>query len=99
MRKRAPKIERGEDEPRPKRARRVRTLPKMRRGEIPGIRIDTRPYGTIALILVALAVTLVWATDKVTLRDLGAIYGGRPSLGRLNDAVKAVQFPGLELPS
>jgi membrane associated rhomboid family serine protease len=78
VRKRAPKIERGEDEPKPKRARRVRSLPKMRRGEIPGIRVDTRPYGTITLVLVALAVSIVWATDKVTLRDLGAIYGSVP---------------------
>src|SRR3954452_8804652 len=65
VRKRAPKIERGDDEPRPKRARRSRSLPKMRRGEIPGIRIDTRPYGTIALILVALGVSLAWATKEV----------------------------------
>jgi rhomboid protease GluP len=50
----------------------------MRRGEIPGIRVDTRPYGTITLVLVALAVSIVWATDKVTLRDLGAIYGSVP---------------------
>src|SRR3954454_19390513 len=78
VRKRAPKIERGDDEPKAKRQRRVRTLPKMRRGEIPGIRIDTRPYGTITLILVALAVTVVWSTGEVTLRDLGAIYGGLP---------------------
>lgn len=50
----------------------------MRRGEIPGIRIDTRPYGTIALIVAALAATLAWSTNQVTLRDLGAIYGGIP---------------------
>ena len=30
---------------------------------------------------------------------VGAIYGNRPSLGRLKDAVKRVQFPGLGLPS
>jgi membrane associated rhomboid family serine protease len=50
----------------------------MRRGEIPGIRVDTRPYGTILLILVALGVTLVWATGKVTIRELGGVYGGLP---------------------
>jgi membrane associated rhomboid family serine protease len=78
VRKRAPKIERGEDEPRRERKRRTRSLPRMRRNEIPGIRIDTRPYGTITLILVALAASVAWSTDQVTLRDLGAIYGGLP---------------------
>src|SRR4051794_31066623 len=91
VRKRAPKIERGEDEPRrPKRAKRTRSLPKMRRGEIPGIRVDTRPYGTIALILVALGVTVAWSTQQVTVRDLGGIYGGIP-LG--NDYWRLVASP------
>jgi membrane associated rhomboid family serine protease len=79
VRKRAPKIERGEDEPRRKqRTRKARSLPRMRRGEIPGIRVDTRPYGTILLILVALAAIVARATGEVTVRDLGAIYGGIP---------------------
>ena len=78
VRKRAPKIERGgEDEPRrPKKQRRTRSLPKIRRNEIPGIQTDTRPYGTIALILVALVATVVWSTGEVTVRDLGGVYGG-----------------------
>jgi membrane associated rhomboid family serine protease len=79
VRKRAPKIERGEDEPRrQKKPRRTRSLPKMRRGEIPGIQADTRPYGTIALILIALGATVAWSTNEVTVRDLGGIYGGLP---------------------
>jgi membrane associated rhomboid family serine protease len=78
VRKRAPKIERGEDEPKRERKRRTRSLPRMRRGEIPGIRVDSRPYGTITLILVALAASLAWSTKQVTLHDLGAIYGGLP---------------------
>jgi membrane associated rhomboid family serine protease len=79
VRKRAPKIERGEDAPRrQKKPRRTRSLPKMRRGEIPGIQADTRPYGTIALILVALGATVAWSTNQVTVRDLGGIYGGLP---------------------
>jgi membrane associated rhomboid family serine protease len=83
VRKRAPKIERGgEDAPRRVRQRRQRSLPKLRRGEIPGIRIDTRPYGTIFLILVALAATVVWSTGKVTIHDLGGIYGGVPINGQ-----------------
>jgi membrane associated rhomboid family serine protease len=78
VRKRAPKIERGEDEPRRQRARRTPSLPKFRRGEIPGIRIDRRPYATIGLILVALVVSVVESTGKVTVRDLGGVYGGIP---------------------
>jgi membrane associated rhomboid family serine protease len=80
IRKRAPKIEREDGEPKPKRsrARRSRALPRMRRNEIPGIRVDTRPYGTILLILVALSAVLARATGEVTVRNLGAIYGGIP---------------------
>jgi membrane associated rhomboid family serine protease len=79
VRKRAPKIERGDEEPRRRtRAKRAPGLPKLKRGEIPGIRVDARPYGTIALIAVALAATLVLATGRVTIRDLGAVYGGLP---------------------
>src|SRR3954454_3476722 len=82
VRKRAPKIERGDAEPRRRRRTpRTPSLPKLRRGEVPVVRIDTRPYGTITLILVALAATVVWSTGKVTLRDLGAIYGGLPLAG------------------
>jgi membrane associated rhomboid family serine protease len=79
VRKRAPKIERGQEEPRRRqRTRRVRALPKMRRGEIPGIRVDTRPYGTMLLILVSLAAMVARATGQVTVHDLGAIYAGLP---------------------
>jgi membrane associated rhomboid family serine protease len=50
----------------------------MRRGEIPGIRIDTRPYGTILLILLALGAVIARSTGQVNVRDLGAIYSGVP---------------------
>jgi membrane associated rhomboid family serine protease len=77
VRKRAPKIERGQEEPRRRqRAKRTRTLPKMRRGEIPGIRVDSRPYGTMLLILLALSAILARATGQVTVHDLGAVYSG-----------------------
>jgi membrane associated rhomboid family serine protease len=91
VRKRAPKIERGEEEPRRRtRTKRARALPKMRRGEIPGIRVDTRPYGTILLILVALSAVVARATGQVTIHDLGAVYGGLP-LG--NDWWRLVAAP------
>jgi membrane associated rhomboid family serine protease len=75
VRKRAPKIEREGDPAPRKRARKTRSLPKLKRGEIPGIRADVRPYATIALITISLLATVVWSTGEVSLVDLGAIYG------------------------
>jgi membrane associated rhomboid family serine protease len=75
VRKRAPKIERGAEGSSRKRQRKPRSLPKLRRGEIPGIAPDVRPYATATLILVSLVATVVWSTGKVSLIDLGAIYG------------------------
>jgi membrane associated rhomboid family serine protease len=79
VRKRAPKIERGAsaEEPRTRRRRgRVKppSLSRLRRDEIPGIAPETRPYLTGALILLALAATLVTATGKVSRFDMGGIY-------------------------
>jgi membrane associated rhomboid family serine protease len=92
VRKRAPKIERGpvEDAKPKRRTPKAPSLSKFRRSEIPGIRIDTRPYGTIALILIALAAQLAWSTQEVTIRDLGGVYGGIP-LG--NDWWRLVAAP------
>jgi membrane associated rhomboid family serine protease len=55
LRKRAPKLDRGGA---PKPPRRPRLAP-LRRGEIPGIRPDRRPYATIALILASVVVSLL----------------------------------------
>jgi membrane associated rhomboid family serine protease len=74
VRKRAPKIERGA-ETSVREKRRARSLGRLRRGEIPGIAPDTRPYATMALIAVSLAATVVWSSHKVSLLDMGAIYG------------------------
>jgi membrane associated rhomboid family serine protease/predicted RNA-binding Zn-ribbon protein involved in translation (DUF1610 family) len=77
VRKRAPKIDRGEgEEARPRKRRRPRQpkLPKLRSDEIPGIAPETRPYGTIFLIGLALLASLVLASDQVSLLDLGGIY-------------------------
>jgi membrane associated rhomboid family serine protease len=74
VRKRAPKIERRpgleEDEPRARRARPPR-LSSLKRGEIPGIAAETRPYATIALIVISLAMTIVIATGEVA--DVGGL--------------------------
>jgi membrane associated rhomboid family serine protease len=75
VRKRAPKIERGGEGAPRKRHRKPRSLPKLKRGEIPGIAAEVRPYATALLIVISLAATIAWSTNKVSLLDLGAIYG------------------------
>jgi membrane associated rhomboid family serine protease len=57
LRKRAPKLERGGTPKAPRRSR--PRLAPLRRGEIPGIRPDRRPYATILLILASVVVTLL----------------------------------------
>jgi membrane associated rhomboid family serine protease len=76
VRKRAPKLERGETPEEPRERRRTRKMPslsRIRRDEIPGIAPDTRPYATGALILVALAANVAVATGQVSYFDLGAV--------------------------
>jgi membrane associated rhomboid family serine protease len=64
LRKRAPKLDR-DGRVRERRRRRPPTpaLPRLRRGEIPGIRGETRPYVTIALVLAGFAGALLWRTS------------------------------------
>src|SRR3989442_15731651 len=73
VRKRAPKLERGA-EPDAVPRRRRRSLPRLRRDEIPGIAPETRPYATIAIVVAALGTTLAWVGGG-TIFDLGAIVG------------------------
>jgi membrane associated rhomboid family serine protease len=77
LRKRAPKLDR-EGRVREKSRRRSPSpaLPRLRRGEIPGIRGDRRPHGTIALVLLGLAGCLLWRTGAVTLDQVAVI--GKP---------------------
>jgi membrane associated rhomboid family serine protease len=58
LRKRAPKLDKGGVPKPPKAARARPSLGRLRRGEIPGIRPDRRPYATIALVLASVLVTL-----------------------------------------
>jgi membrane associated rhomboid family serine protease len=58
VQKRAPKLDRG-GVPRPPKARRSRPqLPRLKPGEIPGIRADRRPWATWLLVLASVAVTV-----------------------------------------
>jgi membrane associated rhomboid family serine protease len=70
LRKRAPKLDRGGA---PKQAKPIRKRPSLGRlkpGEIPGIRADRRPYVTIALVLAAIVVTILFNAGVFFLGDL-----------------------------
>jgi membrane associated rhomboid family serine protease len=74
VRKRAPKLDRGEDaEPSIKR-RRPR-LSRLRANEIEGIAPDNRPVATLALVAISLLSTLVLeAGNSLSIVDLGGIF-------------------------
>jgi len=70
LRKRAPKLERG-GTPKPPKAPRSRpSLPRLKPGEIPGIRGDRRPYATIVLVLASIVVTILFNAGLLSLADL-----------------------------
>jgi membrane associated rhomboid family serine protease len=73
VRKRAPKIERGTGEPRPRR-RHLPRLPRLRADEIEGIAPEARPYASMTIIAISLLASLVVATNKVSLSDLGGTF-------------------------
>ena len=70
LRKRAPKLERGGTPKPPKPPRRRPSLGRLRPGEIPGIRAERRPYGTLLLVLAAMLVTIAYNTGLLSLADL-----------------------------
>jgi membrane associated rhomboid family serine protease len=72
LRKRAPKIDRDGRVAEKRRRRRPPTpsLPRLRPGEIPGIRPETRPYATIVLVLLGLTGCLLWRTRVVDISHI-----------------------------
>jgi membrane associated rhomboid family serine protease len=70
LRKRAPKLERGGTPKPPKPPRRRPSLGRLRPGEMPGIRADRRPYGTLLLVLAAIVVTVLLNTGLLALEDV-----------------------------
>jgi membrane associated rhomboid family serine protease len=78
LRKRAPKIDR-EGRVKERRRRRPPTpaLPRLRRGEIPGIRAESRPYATIGLVIVGLVGCLLWRTSLIGLHTI-SVLGEKP---------------------
>jgi membrane associated rhomboid family serine protease len=75
VQKRAPKLDRG-GVPRPPKAKRSRPqLPRLRPGEIPGIRADRRPWATWLIVLASVAITV---GIKSGLLDLTNFWYGPP---------------------
>jgi hypothetical protein len=74
LRKRAPKIDREGRVADKKRRRTPSSLPRLRRGEIPGIRPDARPYATILLVALGIVGATLWRTGWVGLRTI-ELYG------------------------
>ena len=71
LRKRAPKIDReGRVKERRRRRPPTPSLPRLRRGEIPGIRAESRPYATIGLVVAGLVGCLLWRTSAVTISQI-----------------------------
>jgi len=70
LRKRAPKIDREGRVAERKRRRPTPSLPRLRRGEIPGIRAESHPYATIALVIAGFVGCLLWRTSAVTIGQI-----------------------------
>jgi membrane associated rhomboid family serine protease len=84
LRKRAPKIDReGRVAERRRRRPPAPALPRLKRGEIPGIRPESRPYATILLVLLGLAGCLLWRTQLVHLDQLVVVGKPGPHWWRL----------------
>jgi membrane associated rhomboid family serine protease len=70
LRKRAPKLDRhgriAERTGRPT----APSLPRLRRGEIPGIRHETHPYATIVLVALGFVGSLIWRTGFMNRANL-----------------------------
>jgi membrane associated rhomboid family serine protease len=76
LRKRAPKLDRHGRVTERRRRPPTPSLPRLRRGEIPGIRAESRPYATILLVVLGLVGCLLWRTSLFSLDQ--AIVFGRP---------------------
>jgi membrane associated rhomboid family serine protease len=71
LRKRAPKIDReGRVAERRRRRPPTPSLSRLRPGEIPGIRPESRPYVTMALVLAGLVGALLWRTGVVNIGQI-----------------------------
>ncbi len=75
IQKRAPKLDRGGVPKAPRRARSRPQLPRLRPGEIPGIRADTRPWAAWVLVVLSLLVTVGLKSNLLHYDDLALATG------------------------
>ena len=75
VRKRAPKLDRGDPGEPPAPRRRRPRLPRLRADEIEGIAPETRPYATLALIVACLLAAVVVVVGP-SLEEMGAMVLG-----------------------
>ncbi|HWC85183.1 MAG TPA: rhomboid family intramembrane serine protease [Solirubrobacteraceae bacterium] len=85
LRKRAPKIDReGRVTERHRRLRApTPSLPRLKTGEIPGIRGDSRPYATVVLVVLGLVGCLLWRTGLFNDSYAQLAIIGRPTTHHL----------------
>jgi membrane associated rhomboid family serine protease len=76
LRKRAPKIDR-DGRVAQKRRKPTPALPRLKRGEIPGIRPESRPYVTIVLVVLGLLGCLLWRTSVTHFAQVAIV--GKPT--------------------
>jgi membrane associated rhomboid family serine protease len=78
LRKRAPKIDRdGRIAERVSRRPTATSLPRLRRGEIPGIRPERHPYATLVLVALGIVGCLIWRTSVISIFNL-VVAGNYP---------------------
>jgi membrane associated rhomboid family serine protease len=82
LRKRAPKLEKGGTPKPPKPQRSRPSLGRLRPGEIPGIRVDRRPYATMAIVLASVLATLAMRVGAFSPLDLVLYQGVHDQLWR-----------------
>jgi membrane associated rhomboid family serine protease len=77
LRKRAPKLDRdGRIAERRRRKTPTASLPRLRPGEIPGIRPESRPYATLVIVFAGLVGCLLWRTGLINFTDVAIV--GKP---------------------
>jgi membrane associated rhomboid family serine protease len=96
IQKRAPKLDRGGVPKAPKRARSRPQLPRLRPGEIPGIRADHRPWAVWLLVLASILVTIGIKSTLLSLADFG-YSGGLTDPWRPFTTLFAYESTGYEL--
>jgi membrane associated rhomboid family serine protease len=95
IQKRAPKLDRGGVPKAPRRARSRPQLPRLRPGEIPGIRADRRPWAAWLLVLASVLVTVAIKSGLLSIVDV-ALVSGSEEVWRAFTTLFAYQATGYE---